>query len=130
MTVIALVSQVKTVSAGETVGYGRTWQAPRDMRVATVAAGYGDGFQRAQSNAGQVLLRGVRCPVVGRVSMDLITVDISAVDGIAAGDEAVIVGGREGDGWLGADEVAAAASTISYEFLCGVSARVPRLVTG
>jgi alanine racemase len=130
MTVIALVTQVKTVTAGETVGYGRTWQAPRDMRVATVAAGYGDGFQRAQSNAGQVLIQGARCPVVGRVSMDLTTVDVSAVEGVIAGDEAVIVGGREGGGWLGADEVAAAASTISYEVLCGVSARVPRFVTG
>jgi len=129
MTVVALVTQVKTVRAGETVGYGRTWQAAHDTRVATVAAGYADGVQRAQSNLGLLLVRGVRCPIVGRVSMDQTSVDVSEVDGVAAGDEAVIVGGRAGE-WLGADEVGAAVGTISYEVLCGITARVPRLVTG
>lgn len=134
MTVRALVTQVKTVRPGDTVGYGRTWTATRSTRIATIAAGYADGVQRAQSNAGSVLVRGVRCPIVGRVSMDQLTADVSAASRAAPGDVAVIVGGERGGGpgeWLGADEVAAAAGTISYEVICGVSARVPRrLVEG
>ena len=125
MTVCAVVTHVKTVRAGETVGYGCTWQAPRDTRVATVAAGYADGVHRAQSNRGAVLVGGVRCPVVGTVSMDQVTVDVSAADGVEVGDAVIIVGGR-GAQRLGADEVAAVEGTISYEVLCAVSARVPR----
>jgi len=127
MTVVACVTQVRTVLAGDSVGYGRTWTAPRDTRVATVAAGYADGLQRAQSNSGRVLISGVRCPVVGRVSMDQVGVDVSAVHGVKAGDEAVVLGSGDG-GVLGAAEVADAAGTISYEVLCGISARVPRIV--
>ena len=125
MTVCAVVTHLKTVRAGETVGYGCTWRAPRDTRVATVAAGYADGVHRAQSNRGVVLVGGVRCPVVGTVSMDQVTVDVSAADGVEVGDAVIIVGGR-GAQRLGADEVAAVEGTISYEVLCAVSARVPR----
>jgi alanine racemase len=125
MTVRAVVSHLKTVRAGERVGYGGTWTAPRDTRVATVAAGYADGVHRAQSNRGCLLVEGVRCPIVGAVSMDQVTVDVSGVDGVAVGDAVIILGG-DGTGRLGADEVAAAEGTISYEVLCAVSARVPR----
>jgi len=125
MTVQAVVTHVKTVRAGETVGYGRTWRAERDTRVATIAAGYADGLHRAQSNRGAVIAGGVRCPIVGVVSMDQATVDISAADGVEVGDAVIIVGGR-GAQRLGADEVAAVEGTISYEVLCAVSARVPR----
>jgi len=125
MTVRAVVTHIKTVPAGETVGYGRTWRAERDTRVATVAAGYADGLHRAQSNRGAVIAAGVRCPIVGIVSMDQATVDISAADGVEVGDAVIIVGGR-GAQRLGADEVAAVEGTISYEVLCAVSARVPR----
>ncbi len=129
LTVVATVTQVKTVQPGETVGYGRTWTATAPTRVATLAAGYADGVQRSQSNRGAVLVGGVRCPIVGRVSMDQTSVDVSAVDGVGQGDEAVLLGGR-GDAWLGADEVAARIGTISYEVLCAVSPRVPRMVVG
>jgi len=129
MTFTARITQVKTVSAGESVGYGRTWVAERDTRIATVAAGYADGVHRAQSNRGVVLIGGRRCPIVGRVSMDQLTADVSAAGGARAGDEAVIFG-RQGAEWLGADEVAAAVGTISYEVLCSVSARVPRVSAG
>jgi alanine racemase len=129
MSFHARVTQVKTVRRGQSVGYGRTWIAARDTRVAAVAAGYGDGVQRAQSNRGAVLVAGHRCPIVGRVSMDQLTADVSQVDGVRPGDEAVIFG-RQGEEWLGADEVAAAAGTISYEVLCTVSGRVPRLPAG
>jgi alanine racemase len=125
MTVRAVVTHVKTVPAGESVGYGCTWTAPRDTRVATVAAGYADGVHRAQSNRGTVLVQGVRCPIVGTVSMDQVTVDVSRADGVAVGDDVIILGGH-GAQKLGADEVAAAEGTIAYEVLCAVSARVPR----
>jgi len=127
MTMVAAVTQVKTVPAGETVGYGRTWRAPRDTRIATVGAGYADGVHRAHSNRGRLLLHGRLCPIVGRVSMDQLTIDVSDVDRVAAGDEAVVFGTRDGV-TLGADEVAVAAGTISYEILCAVSARVPRVI--
>jgi len=125
MTVRAVVSHLKTVRRGERVGYGGTWTAPADTRVATVAAGYADGVHRAQANRGVVLAGGVRCPIVGAVSMDQVTVDVSAADGVRVGDAVIILGGRGGER-LGADEVAAAEGTISYEVLCAVSARVPR----
>jgi alanine racemase len=126
MTVHALVTHVHTVPKGEYVGYGCTWRAERDTRVATVAAGYADGVHRAQSNRGVVVLRGVRCPIVGRVSMDQVTVDVSGVAGDVAPGESVIMVGGNGPDRLGAGEVAAVEDTISYEVLCAVSARVPR----
>lgn len=125
MTVRAVVTHVKTVRAGEAVGYGRTWVATRDTRVATVAAGYADGVHRAQSNRGVVLAGEVRCPIVGIVSMDQLTIDVSDADGVEVGDAVIIVGGR-GAQRLGAAEVGAVEGTISYEVLCAVSARVPR----
>ena len=125
MTVRAVVTHVKTVPAGEKVGYGGTWSAPRDTRIATIAAGYADGLHRAQSNRGRVIAGSVRCPIVGTVSMDQATVDVSAAAGVAVGDDVIIVGGS-GEQRLGADEVAAVEDTISYEVLCAVSARVPR----
>jgi alanine racemase len=126
MSFYARVTQVKTVRSGQSVGYGRTWVAERDTRVAAIAAGYADGVQRAQSNRGSVLVGGRRCPIIGRVSMDQLTADVSLVEGVKAGDEAVLFG-RQGGVWLGADDVGSAAGTISYEVLCAVSARVPRL---
>jgi alanine racemase len=126
MSFHARVTQVKTVHAGQSVGYGRTWVAGRDTLVAVIAAGYADGVQRAQSNRGTVLVGGRRCPIIGRVSMDQLTADVSLVDGVRTGDEALIFG-RQGAEWLGADEVGSAAGTISYEVLCALSARVPRL---
>jgi alanine racemase len=126
MSFHARVIQVKTVRSGQSVGYGRTWVAERDTRVAAIAAGYADGVQRAQSNRGSVLVGGRRCPIIGRVSMDQLTADVSLVEAVKAGDEAVLFG-RQGGVWLGADDVGSAAGTISYEVLCAVSARVPRL---
>jgi alanine racemase len=126
MRVAARITQVKTVAPGHSVGYGRTWVAERPTRVATVAAGYADGIHRALSNRGAVLIGGSRCPVVGRISMDQLTADVSRAEPVGEGEEAVLIGGQ-GDQHLGADEVAAWAGTISYELLCAVSARVPRV---
>lgn len=129
MSVVARVSQVRTVPTGETVGYGRTWRAQRPTRIATVTAGYADGVLRSLSNRGAVLVGGHRCPVVGRVSMDQTTVDISETDGVRPGDEAVLFGERDGIR-LDAGEVAAMAGTIANEVLCAVPSRVPRVTLG
>jgi alanine racemase len=130
LTALAPVTQVKTVAAGTPIGYGRTWRAPRETRVATVAAGYADGVLRAQSNAGVVLVGGCRCPIVGRVSMDQLCVDVGGVDApVRPGDDVVLVGGTR-SAFLGADEVAAAAGTIEREILTAIPDRVPRIVSG
>jgi alanine racemase len=127
MSFKARITQVKTVDPGESVGYGRTWLAERATRVATVAAGYADGVHRLLSNRGMVLIGGRRSPIIGRVSMDQLTADISAVDAaVRPGDEAVIFG-RQGGQRIGADEAASWAGTISYEMLCAVSNRVIRV---
>ncbi|HEY6378716.1 MAG TPA: alanine racemase [Candidatus Dormibacteraeota bacterium] len=131
LSMLASITRVFTVRRGETVGYNRTWQAPADTRIAAVAAGYADGVQRAQSNCGHVLVHGVRCPIVGTVSMDQLTADVSAVEAVATGDVAVVLaGGRAHRGLLDAAAVARAARTSAYEVLCGVSARVPRYMVG
>jgi alanine racemase len=129
MTVSACVTQVKTVERGDVIGYGCTWTAPSRARVAVVAAGYADGIARSQSNRGAVLVGGTRCPIVGRVSMDQIGIDVSAAGEVSPGDEVIILGGR-GAATIGADEVAATIGTDPREVLCAVSARVPRVISG
>ncbi|HEY0788941.1 MAG TPA: alanine racemase C-terminal domain-containing protein, partial [Thermoanaerobaculia bacterium] len=108
------------------VGYGRSWIAARPSRIATLPVGYADGYGRALSNQAEVLIGGRRAPVVGRVSMDLITVDVTDLPGVAAGDEVTLMG-RDGDDEISAEELAAKLGTISYEILCDVGARVPRI---
>ncbi|MCY3886696.1 MAG: alanine racemase [Chloroflexi bacterium] len=117
------------LAPGESLGYGATFIADRPLRIATVACGYADGLPRALSNRGEALVRGRRCPIVGRVSMDLCTIDVSAVDGASPADEVVFIG-DQGAATLSADEVAGCADTISYELLCSISARVRRTYTG
>lgn len=115
------------VEAGESVGYGRSYIAPSPRRLATIALGYSDGFPRAMSNGGEVLVAGRRCPVVGRVCMDVAVVDVSGVEeGLKVGDEVVIFG-HQGQAFIAVDELAARAHTISYEILCNISARVRRV---
>lgn len=119
------VVHVKELEAGETIGYGRTFTAPRSMRVATVAVGYGDGYHRACSNRGQMLIHGKRVPIVGRVCMDQTMVDVTEVPECRVGDEVVLLG-RQGDECIDAEELAAWAQTISYEVLLAITPRVPR----
>jgi alanine racemase len=128
MTMLAPVTQVKTVPLGGEVGYGRTWIASSPTRVATVAAGYADGVLRALSNAGVVLVAGFRCPIVGRVSMDQLCVDVSGVEGDVRPGDDVVLFGECGGSRLGADEVGAAAGTIEREILTAVPDRIPRVV--
>lgn len=122
---ITEVVNVKTVHAGDTIGYGRTFEAERDMRIATIAVGYGDGYHRSLSNCGQVLIRGHRAPIVGRVCMDQTMVDVSNIPEACVGDEAVLIG-AQGTDCIDAEQVAAWAGTISYEVLLAATQRVPR----
>ena len=119
MRLASTVIAVRDVSRDETVGYGGVWRAARDSRVAIVAAGYGDGLPRSLPNGTPVLVRGRRAALVGRVSMDMIAVDVTDI-GAAVGDAAVLWGPE-----LPVEEIAAHAGTISYELLCAVSQRVP-----
>jgi alanine racemase len=123
------VLQVKAVPAGFPVSYGMTWTAPRATRIATVACGYADGIQRRLSNRGHMLVRGTVVPIVGRVCMDLIMLDVGRVAGVAAGDEVVIIG-RQGDAEISADTVADLLETINYEVVFTNLARVPRRYMG
>jgi len=126
LTLKSRVVRVHEVGPGEGVGYGRTWVASRPARVALVACGYGDGYPRRLSNRGSVLVRGRRCPVVGRVSMDLLTADVSGLPEVAVGDEAVLVG-RQGDEEIRLEELADLAETIPYELLTRLTPRVVRV---
>jgi alanine racemase len=121
------IIHLKTVAAGAPLGYGGTFVAERESRIATLAIGYEDGVPRALSNRGRVLVRGNFAPIVGRVSMDLTLVDVTDIAGAALNDEATIIG-AQGANEIPAEEVAAQAGTISYEITCGISSRVPRIV--
>jgi alanine racemase len=120
MTLETTVLTVREVKRGETVGYAGAWRAPRDSAIAILAAGYGDGLPRHLDNGTPVLIGGARYPLVGRVSMDMIAVDVTGAPKVAVGTKAIIWG--EG---LAVEEVATRAGTIPYELLCGVSQRVP-----
>lgn len=120
MTLTSTVLTVRHVARGERVGYGGAWTAERDSQIAIIAAGYGDGVPRTFASGTPVLIRGQRVPLVGRVSMDMIAVDVTGVAGVEVGTAAVLWG--EG---LPVEEVARHADTIAYELLCSVSQRVP-----
>ena len=119
------VGIVKTLPRGTTISYGRTHTLERDATVAILCAGYGDGIPRAISNRGRVLIRGQRCPVLGRVTMDQTIVDVTDVPGAACGDEAVLVG-RQGGEEISITEFSDWADTIPWETLCSITKRVPR----
>jgi alanine racemase len=117
------VIAVKTVLTGESVGYGATWRASRDSRIAVVAAGYGDGYPRSAPSGTPVVINGRRAQLIGRVSMDMIAVDVTDLHGVAVGDPVELWGKA-----LPVEEVARWAGTIPYVLICAVSRRVPRIV--
>jgi alanine racemase len=120
------VGLVKELPAGTGISYGGTHVLRRDSRVAVLTAGYGDGLPRAAGNRAQVLIRGRRCPVLGRVTMDQTVVDVTDLDGVVCGDPAVLVG-RQGPGEIAVSEFSRWADTIPWETLCSVTKRVPRV---
>jgi alanine racemase len=126
MSLHTRVMLLKTVPAGNPLGYGGTFVTARESRIATLPIGYEDGLGRELSNRGKVIVRGELAPIVGRVSMDLTLVDVTGVAGAAVGDEVVVIG-SQGASLITAEDVAAQARTISYEITCGISDRVPRV---
>jgi alanine racemase len=116
---------LKDHRVGARIGYGRTWRAGRPSRIATLPVGYNDGYRFAFSNRAKVLVRGRRVPVVGRVSMDYVTVDVTDVPGAAVGDVVTLLG-TDGEAGVTTGELAAMADTIPYEILCGIGRRVTR----
>jgi len=120
------VGIVKDLPGGTGISYGRTHTLQRDSRVAVLTAGYGDGLPRAASNRAQVLVRGRRCPVLGRVTMDQTVVDVTDVSGVESGDEVVLVG-RQPGAEIFLTEFSRWADTIPWETLCSVTKRVPRI---
>ncbi|WP_309670961.1 alanine racemase [Gemmatimonas sp.] len=119
----ARVIDIRDVAPGETVSYGATWTAARPSRIATISAGYADGYRRQLSNRGEVLIGGVRCPVAGRVTMDMIMVDVTDVP-CAVGDVATLIG-SDGTATVSAEQVAELADLSPYELLVGLALRVP-----
>jgi len=119
------VTYLKRVPAGTPVSYGSAYVAPASTTIATIPVGYADGFSRRLSNRGQVIIRGKRFPVVGRVTMDLTMVDVGDAK-IEIGDEVVLIGEQNGQA-ISADEMAKLEDTISYEVICGIGKRVARI---
>lgn len=120
------IVRLKELPAGHAIGYGTTFRTTRASLIATLPVGYADGYSRRLSNRGEVLVRGRRAPVVGRVSMDLVTIDVTGIGEAAVGDEVVLLG-RQGAEEIAVEELAAKLDTISYEVFCNVGARVPRV---
>jgi alanine racemase len=121
MTLKTSVIAVRDVQEGESVGYGATWTAKQRTQVAVVAMGYGDGYPRNAENGTPVLINGIEYPLVGRVSMDMITVNIGLNTQVNIGDEVILWGEN-----LPIERVARHANSISYELLCGVTGRVTK----
>ena len=122
------IVRLKELPAGSGVGYGASFRTTRPSRIATLPVGYADGYSRLLSNRGEVLVCGKRAPVVGRVSMDMVTIDVTTITDADVGDEVVLIG-RQGFEEVTAEEVARKTDTISYEVFCRISARVPRVYT-
>jgi alanine racemase len=126
MALRARVTRVRAVPPGTTVGYGATWAARGWERWATLGIGYGDGLRRSLGNRGCALVRGCRVPIIGRTSMDMTVVEVSAVPDLGVGEVATLIG-RDGESEIALDDVATQAGTISYEILTGLTQRLPRV---
>lgn len=120
------IMRLKQVPAGGFVGYGASFQTSRTSLIATLPVGYADGYSRMLSNRGEVLVRGGRAPVAGRVSMDLVSIDVTGIPGVEVNDEVVLLGSQDGER-IAAEEIAQKIGTIPYEVFCSISSRVPRI---
>jgi alanine racemase len=119
---------MKDLPPGKTVSYGRTFTTNRRSRIATIAVGYADGYSRFLSNTGEVVIRGVRAPVVGRVCMDQTMIDVTDVPGVEVGDDVILFGG--GYDYLAIERIAELTGTIPHDVCCAISKRVRRVYVG
>jgi alanine racemase len=129
MTLKTRIHFLKSVPPGARISYGGTFTTKRESRIATLPIGYADGYSRHLSNQGEVLIRGKRAPVIGRVCMDFITVDVTDIPHVSMGDEVVLMG-KQGKERISAEEIAEKINSISYEVLCLIGKRVPRVYKG
>ncbi|MCL4247205.1 MAG: alanine racemase [Anaerolineae bacterium] len=126
MTWKSLIASVKTLPASHTVGYGNTYVTQRETLVAVIPVGYADGLRRAPAHQGEVLVRGQRAPIIGRVSMEKTIIDVSHIPDVHIGDEVVLLG-AQGDERISAEEIGRKIGTINYEVVCSILPRVPRV---
>lgn len=126
MSLKACISHLKTVDKGHSVSYGRSFIASQPTKVATLPLGYADGLRRSLSNGGEVLIKGQRAVIIGKICMDQTMVDVTGIEGVGVGDEVTLIG-RVGEDIITADYIAKKCKTISYEILCGISKRVRRV---
>ncbi|MFW5668816.1 MAG: alanine racemase C-terminal domain-containing protein, partial [Acetivibrio ethanolgignens] len=126
MSVHSWITFVKEVPTGTLIGYGGTYITKKPTRVATVPVGYGDGYPRALSNQGRVLIQGKACPIIGRVCMDQFMVDVSEISVVKPGDEAILLG-RAGEEVITLEEIGSMSASFNYEAACDVGKRIPRV---
>ena len=124
MSLYSHITFIKTVKKGTGISYGHTFVTDKETKVATIPVGYADGLPRSLSGKGCVLINNVRCPILGRVCMDQLMVDVTEVDNVSVGDKVTVIGDD-----LTVDEVSCLAGSFNYEFICGISRRVPRVYT-
>jgi alanine racemase len=129
MSLHSRIMLLKTVGRGEKLGYGCTFETKRESVIATIPIGYDDGYRRALSNRGRVIVGGTFAPIVGRVSMDLTLIDVTDVVGVSLHDQVTLLG-HGGEHSITAEDLGELAGTISYEITCGISGRVPRIYSG
>lgn len=129
LTLKARIGHIKRVKAGTSISYGRKYIAPEERVLATLPLGYADGFTRLLFAKGQVLVKGQKAPLVGRVCMDQCMIDITDIPGVETGEEVVLIG-RQGKGSISVEELAEKIGTINYEVVCMISQRVPRVYLG
>ncbi len=129
MSFLSRIVYIRKIKSGEKVSYGGTWRAKRNSVIATIPAGYADGVRRELSNRGEVLIRGRRFPIAGRVCMDMTMIDVTDLPNAHVGEEVVLLG-SQGRKSITAAEIADICGTINYEICCGFSCRVPRVYYG
>ena len=123
----SLVAQVKEIRTGESVGYGRTWSAPRKSKIAVIPVGYSDGYARKLSNSARVIIKGRFAPVIGRVAMNMIVADVTEIANVGVEDEVTLIG-KSGTNEVTADELAQKTDTINYEVVSRINPLLPRVI--
>ncbi len=126
MSLKTKIVSLKKVAKGTSISYGRTFTCKKESLIATLPIGYADGYSRSLSNRGEILIRERKAPIAGVVCMDMIMADVTEIPGVSLGDDVVLMG-SQGDGKITAEAIAKKTGTISYEILCGISPRVPRV---